>query len=129
MINPSKIDTLGVTGTPGSGSALRPEPPAGDVEKFNKLMADAPETRQVSEGGATKEPEKDINTIINEYMEKLKQQWGAAEFQRRKDEAFPGGNAKDIDFAKYLYLFEQYILDTGKQNLIDFQDRIKENQL
>ncbi len=129
MINPSKIDTLGVSGTSGAGSPIVAEPPSGDVEKFKKLMSDTPETRQVSEGDATKKTEKDIKTIVNEYMETLKQQWGAAEFQRKKDEAFPGGKATDVDFAQYLYLFEQNILDTGRQKLIEFQDSLKENEL
>jgi hypothetical protein len=129
MINSSKIDTVGVTGTPGAGSPLRADPPDADVEKFRNLMSDTPETRQASEGDATKKTEKDIDTIVNEYMAKLKQKWGTEEFQRRKEEAFPGGKATDTDYAKYLYNFEMYIFNVGNQNLSEFRDRLKENEL
>jgi hypothetical protein len=129
MINSSKIDTLGVSETSGAGSPLRADPPDADVEKFKRLMSDTPETRQASEGDATKKTEKDIDTIVNEYMATLKQKWGTEEFERRKNEAFPGGNVKDVDFAKYLFNFEMYIFNVGNQNLTEFRDRLKETEL
>jgi hypothetical protein len=92
-------------------------------------MSDTPETRQASEGDATKKTEKDIDTIVNEYMATLKQKWGTEEFERRKNEAFPGGNVKDVDFAKYLFNFEMYIFNVGNQNLTEFRDRLKETEL
>lgn len=129
MINSTKIDTLGVTGAPGAGSPLRAEPPAADVEKFNNLMAGTPETRQATGGNGTNAPAKDSKTIIKEYTDNLKKIWGNAEFQRKKNEAFPGGKVTDEQYGTYLFNIEQSVLQ-GVQRLQDnFKDQLKENQL
>lgn len=129
MINPSKIDTLGVTGTHCTGSPLRAEPPADSVEKFNKLMSETPETRQAAGGNGTNAPAKDSKTIIKEYTDNLKKIWGNAEFQRKKNEAFPGGKVTDEQYGTYLFNIEQSVLQGVQRLQDDFKEQLKENQL
>jgi len=129
MINPSKIDTLSVMGTHNTGTPLRAEPPADSVEMFKHFMSGTPETRQAAGGNATDAPAKDNTTIIKEYTDNLKKIWGNAEFQRKKNEDFPGGKVTDLEYGTYLFNIEQSVLDGIQRLQDDFKESLKENQL